>query len=142
MRIRSVIAFVAGSIAVHAAVSCAASRGGDVGSIADAVVDALGLDTSVHDARADGPPAPTPATVDDVACDRELVTGQWFAEKTFAGRTSADLSRGSAVVCGGPFGPPPGYCQVATLYVKDGVVAAFCGNSSGKATVRIVMPTP
>lgn len=140
--VKRAVLMLLGSIAVSAA--CAAAREGDgpVTHAIDAARDALGLDTAVSDARADGPPPPTPLPpmVIDVPCD-VVVKPFLYAERAFPGRTDVELGRGNAIVCGAA-GGPPGYCSASTLYVKDGSVMALCGAvDSWKATsVRIVMP--
>lgn len=136
---------VAGSVAVSGACAAARSSDGPLGSAVDAALDAVGLgdSTAVGDVKADdtmSPPTPVPPTVDDVPCDKTPAgtTGMW-AEKSYPGRSAADLSRGVATVCGGPLGGPSGFCAVHTTWVRDGVVMVYCGGGAG-GSARFVMP--
>lgn len=128
-----------GSVVV--AVACSAQHALDSPSdkdsgVLDALLDAVSSDTK--DAIAGGF-----GTVDEVPCDK-LISKAWFAERLFPGRTRADLSRGSALVCQ-PAADADGYSCVQTpMQVKDGAVRVVCALepvSSPRPTAVIVMPT-
>ena len=135
MRIRSVIAFVAGSIAVHAAVSCASSSSKSGVEAADAIADVV-RDVLGGDSVAEAGPADPKPTVDEVPCDKTFAGVGAFAEKAFPGRAATDLARGVALVCGAA-GGPPGACSAQTLWTSDGFVWVNC---RADYKVKIIMP--
>lgn len=155
MRISRVLWVLVGSFAVSAACSAskessssspASDAGRLVDAVADVVRDALGLDTSVSDAKADGPPAPTPPTVDSVTCSVER--GSYvYAEKAYPGRLMDDLARSvTAVVCYPSDIYGSGYtCGTAGFSVRDGSVAFMCGAKGSTvlpASVKFIAVTP
>lgn len=109
-------------------------------------------DVLVSDTTSPAEAGPTSPTVDAVMCDKTYPCGAtgtstcWYGEKTYPGRTKADLSRASIFVCGAGSTAVPGYnCWVSgNLGVRDGAVAIDCGFSTSKPTMTftIVMPPP
>jgi len=143
MRWKTVVGMLGGAMVVAAACSAQNAdqpRGPmkDSGPI-DALVDAF---RDAFDPSKDVEAGPTDWTTDTLACDKAGL-GSDFAEKAFAGRTAADLSRGVATVCF-PAEALPGYnCIQRALYVRDGAVAVICnatGSSAKPSTVTVVMP--
>jgi hypothetical protein len=122
------------------AAACASTNGerahqGNDAGVLDALADALGLDHVESDALAAEKP-----TVHELKCDKSKVAGGttiWFTEQAFAGRSKADLARGSAIVCGYDGDYP---CVQTGMAVRDGSVLISC--TKPEYTVTLTMPPP
>jgi len=133
MQWKVVVGSLLGSLVV--AVACSSQHADNSpsdGGVVDAIVDALGLDHVESDAMAGEKP-----TIDTVSCDK--TAGSYaYAEKAYPGRSKEDLSRASAMICGGSV--IPGYdCGKAEFAVKDGGIAVICGSKTG-VVATIVLP--
>ena len=157
MRVRQVVGLVVGSWLVSLACASPAIRDAErdagrrlVDSAVELVEDVLELDTSVADAKADDAAAPLPAfTVDEVPCTTEKpwmfgATGL-YAEKSYPGRSMADLARAAVLVCQ-PSPVPADYpCSGGSgVLVRDGSIAYFCGTKGDAgptyASVKFIVP--
>lgn len=109
------------------------------------MLDALKLDTSVSDARADGPPAPSPPTVEDVPCSTE---GSWagtpalYARKAYPGRSMVEIAASVRAILCGASNDPSTDCQTVQMQIADGSASVMCGYKAGASTswrVRFVL---
>jgi hypothetical protein len=131
---RTLSVLASGTVVYFVMAACSSVSGG--------VRGATGSDSGFVDALVDVLVSPIPdanagPTVDTVACstggtvDGGASGTYLYVEKTYPGKTVADLSAVRVVVnYPGSFGfqHPPGYASViASPFVKDGAVAVFCG---------------
>lgn len=103
----------------------------------DAIVDAV--------TRLDKEAAASPLQVDEEPCDKTFGVYS-YAERSYPGRTVAELARVSAIVQfpDGYAVAPPGYrSQLGQAFIRDGAAAVLCGaTSSGADQVRVTFVLP
>jgi hypothetical protein len=150
MKLRSILALVAGSVVVHLAVACgsqaieAGPSASDSGAVVDAVMDVI-ADVPSAEAAPDGGSGPTVTTL---TCDKFTDVGGtkfYYAEQLFPGRTAVQLTSVRVMYCykaGSPStaGYPVGYtCSFGGGLVRDGAIAVTCGSDpSVIASIQII----
>ena len=129
---------LSGSVVVYVLVSCASAAtdswsGGSAPLDASVLVDSMANPVEAANAQTAAPIVATES------CDKIADSGVFtsaFAEHSFPGYSAMQLAKvlavGTLTSPGTPL--PAAYTQASTtIYVRDGYVAAYCGNSNAGA---------
>ena len=144
-KIRTCLAILAGSVAVHFVVACGSSAASRVGAALDAgapLADALADGFSTVDGAIDTPTAeasPSGAsgyTVHNLTCENSTVSVTASGLKESLAGSIAIMCAPAGTTTVGGF--PPGFaCEVVPVYVRDGAVGALCPETSWTAEILI-----